>query len=818
MIVSRRTLAFLFVLLASLATGGGLSAQRPVITIGTVADGPQSSTSRRAGELVEREISQILRSEYEVRFPDDKKLVGNWTPESVRDHIDSLIADPDVDHVIALGVLSSNEAAARKAPPKPLLSMYVLFPEIQDLPYVERQRVRPGAGPTTVYHVSGEPNISYTAAGTEIRDEIRMFQRITPFKRVTLLAMEAFVSSIPRLEQKVDDAATDLDLEIAVVEVGESLEAALAEISSRTEAVYVTPLLHLTEAQFQRLTDFLIERRLPSFSLRGRYEVELGLLAGLQLEEEFDRVARRTALNLHRILMGERPEDIPVDFDKRQRLTINMAVARQIQVYPSWALLTDAELINQSRETAGRRLSLATVVREAEQANLDLAAADRTVSAGRQLVRESKAPLKPQIEISGLQAFIDKDRAQSSFGSVGQSQTSGSAAVSQIIYSEPTRAGYDIEQELQATRELDRAELRLDVILEAAQSYLDVLSTKTGERIQRENLELTRQNLERAQSRVELGAAGPGEALRWETQIANNRRDLIDVNASRNLSEIALNRVLNRPSEEPFLTEEVGLDDAELTTSYEQLRPYLDSLPAGRIFRNFMTQEAFEASPELARLDAAIRAQERSLLASKRIFYLPTVAAQADVRGFKNAGAGSMPPELPDIPGFSFTRTNNLDWTIGLSASLPIFNGGGLRAQRARAEIEIDEITVQREAVRQRIEQRTRSALHRAGASWAGIDLSREAARASAANLDIVADAYAEGTVDIIRLLDAQNQALVADLVAATAVYQFLQDLMEMQRASGRFDYFRSPDDAQAFLDRMDAFYQQAGFPVRKQN
>ena len=138
-----------------------------------------------------------------------------------------------------------------------------------------------------------------------------------------------------------------------------------------------------------------------------------------------------------------------------------------------------------------------------------------------------------------------------------------------------------------------------------------------------------------------------------------------------------------------------------------------------------------------------------------------------------------------------------------------------MRRRAPRSEIELDELTIQREATQQRIEQRIRSILHQAGASFAAIRLSRDAAEAAHKNLDLVTDSYSQGVVDIITLLDAQNQALVAELVAANSIFDYLIDLMSVQRAVGKFDYYRSPEDRQDFLDRLDAFFRDNGFEIR---
>lgn len=789
-------------------------AQRRALTIGITIDGPWERNDEVRKEM-ETEIVAVLKSEWDVSFPESKRLEGDWTAESVKENIDRLIADPEVDVVLALGILGSNDAARRR-PPKLILAPYVLYPDVQGSPYVERTAVQPGVGRPRRFHVSGVENLSYTAVGTDFLRDVTAFRKVVPFTNITILTLRAALEGVPELRGYFARVLAPLKLDVTIVDVGGSLDEALARIPDGAEAVYVAPMLQLPPGEFERLTRALIDRKLPSFSLWGRSEVERGLLASLALARDFQRIARRTALNLHRVMLGESAADLPVDFDQSERLAINMATARAIGVYPTWAVLTEAELLNQPRESAARTVSLASAVREAERVNLDLAAADRTLSAGLQQIEEARGVLRPQVDASGRQVMIDKDRAKASFGSMGRFQTAGSLDVTQIIYSEQARANLDVERQLQDSRTEDRAQLRLDVVLEAAQNYLNVLRTKTAERIQRENLELTRQNLERARSRLELGASGPGEVYRWEAEIANNRKDVIASSAQRNQAEIALNRVLNRPSEESFLTADADLTDPELGLNYEALRPYINNPEGFRIFRTFVSGRAIDAAPELRQLDAAIHAQERVLLARKRVFYTPTVAVQGSMTGFKNAGAGASPPMLPEEVGFQFPLPNNLDWSLAVNASLPLFSGGTMRAERAQAEIELDELTVRREAARLRVEQRIRSALHEAMSSWAAIDLSRDAATAAKNNLDLVQDAYSEGVVDIIRLLDAQNQALVADLLAANAVYDFLLDLMSVQRAVGEFGYFRSPEDREKFLSGMRQYFKEEGYEPRE--
>ncbi|HMB70160.1 MAG TPA: TolC family protein, partial [bacterium] len=127
-------------------------------------------------------------------------------------------------------------------------------------------------------------------------------------------------------------------------------------------------------------------------------------------------------------------------------------------------------------------------------------------------------------------------------------------------------------------------------------------------------------------------------------------------------------------------------------------------------------------------------------------------------------------------------------------------------SERRRAAETLRELRLRRAALEDRIEQRLRSAMHRAGASYAAIDLTQEAADAAGRNLELVTDAYSEGVVSILELIDAQNAALVSDQRAANAVYDFLIDYVEVERAAGFLTCLKEGGEMTDFAERLDAF------------
>jgi ABC-type uncharacterized transport system substrate-binding protein len=543
----------------------------PSVTIGIVTDGsyPRHPNLTR---MVRDEIVRLVSIDIETRVPADKTAEGDWTVSGINAAIDRLLSDSEVDLVVTLGPIASHLVAQRRDLAKPVVASLIIDADAQGLP-------RQGPG-------TGVSNLHYLVAvhGERI---MPAFREIVSFNRVALLFNEAFLDVMPALSARVRTATADLNIDPVVVPVGADVGAALTGIPSDVEAVFVLPLMQFTDDEFARLATGLIQRQLPSFSWFGQAEVQAGILATRTPDTFTLQLARRIAISIQRIVGGEDAATIPVAFAAQERLAINIATARAIGAYPTWKLLTEADLIadDMRSQGRGRQLSLEQAIREAVGANLDLAARDRAVAAGAGNVNLAKSILLPQVDVSADWSVIDPDRAEASLGLLPQRELSGSANFSQVLFAEPTWANYSAQRSVQESRVHDRETLRMDIALDAAVAYLNVLRAKTLERIERDNLVLTRANLETAELRVSVGAATLSEVYRWETQIAGNRQAVIDAAAQRELTEMELNRILHRPLEEAFETVETELDETLVLSNHERLYPYINNPWSFDVFR-----------------------------------------------------------------------------------------------------------------------------------------------------------------------------------------------------------------------------------------
>lgn len=765
----------------------GFGRVRRPVSIGIVSDGPIERDDLRP--VLRQEIQALLQSAYQVSFPDAWNLEGDWTVSGVQQQIERALSADGLDIVLTVGLMSSTSIARRGPLPKPVIAVTIIDREVMGIPEMD------GA--------SGVKNLAYITTPAPLRRDLDAFRSLGPFTKVAILAAQQMLESVPEIPANALKSVEGLGLEISLIPVGASVDDALAALPPDVEAVYVAPLLTLPEAEFDKLAQGLIARKLPSFSLRGVPEVERGLLATLHPAADHVRLARRVALYIQRIVGGEAPETLPVHFPEGEQLTLNMATARAIGFYPTYNTLGDAILLNEDAQESARELTLRGAVEAALTANLDLAVKARAVTGGVQNVASARAHLKPQLGASTTGILLDEDTATPY---QPERSWTGSVKLQQLLYDDKAFANLRISKLLQEALEHEYAGLELDITQLAAVAYFNVLRAKTFERVQKNNLQLTRTHLELAEVRQAVGTAGPGEVYRWQSELASSRIEVTQTTAQREAAEIDLNRILHLPQEERVLTREIGVDDELLLPTKDFATRYLNTPWQFALFRDFVVHEGVARAPELARIDQGIEAQQRALLAAKRAYYVPSVGLQAEVkREFAFGGAGAEPGGgLTSL--FMPPAEEDTDWSVGIQASLPLYAGGGRKAGRIQAEEKLEELRAQRQAAEEKIEERIRVAAHTAGASYANIANAQARMEAAKKNLGLVQDSYGRGKASVIDLVDAQTAALAAELAATGSVYQFFIDLLELERAMAHFGFMASTEDRAEWLGRIEDY------------
>ncbi len=747
------------------------------VQVGIVVDG-DGPFRQETIDLFTNEISELTAGEFDVRFDDTMTLDGGWSVEGIEEALRALHANPEVDVVLALGSVSSTVAARMPEHPKPTFAPMALDPDLAALPRSD------GA--------SGVANLSYLAAEVRFADDLRTFREVARFDKLAVLMDKSIHDAVPGLTDSVGELAAGLGIELVFILHEDSADDLAARIPGDIDAVMLGPLPRMDQAGTTRLIEDLVVRGLPSYSLIGATAVREGVLAAAAPDTDWMRLARRNALNVQAVLLGERADDHRVSFRLKRRLTINMETAGRLGISPRFDVLATATLLNEDAAPEDRRWSLSAVAKEALKANPDLRVgmAGLAVDAEREVAARSR--LRPQVGASLGVTQLNDDSPSVRAGQAGERTSTAQLQLGQVLYSEAARAAVEVEHHRQQARVAAQRALELDVVQSATTGFLRVLKAQTAVDIRRRALELARTNLDLARDRVRLGTSSASDVYRWESETASARRALLATRASREQAMDGLNRRLNRPIEERFSTEPASLADPSLLVSRSNLLSLIDNQRAADAMGTIFLAEGLANAPELRMIAASVAAAERQVRSSRRSRWSPELNLSGQV--------GRVLGEHGRAIGSAEGRN---DWQVTLNLSLPLYLGGRRQSDIDRGVATLRQLKLQRQAEQQRIEQDIRFGLHAVQASYAAIDLAARAADAARENFALIQASYSGGTMPIMGFLDARDVFLNADRAATDAVYDFLIDLMRLQRASGAFDFFLDAASMDAMAERI---------------
>ena len=727
-----------------------LFAAEPV-TIVLLQDGPAVET--QLYQAVKTEVQELLANEFSVRIVSKQ---ADWTPKGVTDALNEALTEADV--IVTTGILGSASARSHPELQKPVVVPITFQADLLN------QETLPS-------------NFVYISRSNTLAEELETFRQIVPFKKLAVIGDASILSQMTVREMFQSQEKPPVFLPVT-----NDPDKALKNLGD-ADAVILLPTWRIDSSS---LIKEINQRGLPSFSISGEADVRAGALATTTDGNFIRQLSRRVALNVQQILIQGHARDIDHSLQVRTQLILNMETADQLGISLPWKLIADARLLGQPEDSPAQLIGLQEAMDEAVLSNRDLLVQKHLVESGEQAVRGAKSALLPQVVGSTRGTWIDADRARLAAGASPERSATATVAVRQSLYEEGVRSAYRVEKYLQSAREYSRDSVELDIRLDATNSYLEVLRLEAVHRIFQGNLEVTRANLHRAQDRVEAGEARKSEVYRWESELAQNQRDLLTVQAALDNAEKEFNRVLHRPLDQIIAIEDLLLESEPIAGIVRGLQQKLGD-PAQ--FHQLMTSyidSALETSTELNELKQSIMAQKRVVKSAKRAFYLPDVALVGEItESYSQGGAGKSFP--------AGVNNDRFDATVAVEASIPLFTGGARRANRRQAHSDFEQLQTSYEATEERVEQRVIRAMEALRSSYLGIDLAHTSHEAAFNNLRIVTDSYERGVSSVIDLIDAQNNELVTNQRRSNATYSFLMDLMELMRASNQFNFQQEP-------------------------
>lgn len=438
-------------------------------------------------------------------------------------------------------------------------------------------------------------------------------------------------------------------------------------------------------------------------------------------------------------------------------------------------------------------LELSEAMRRAVENNFDRRISRENVASARARVQRARGPVLPQVEAGVGYRRVNEDQSAVQAGFSPESETSLNLTASQMIYDDERITGLRTsDRELEAARKTDES-IRLDVAEQAGLAYVEVLSVASSLRIAEDNLRITRENLEIARIRRKVGTGGPEEVLRLESEEARQESSLWATRNRLHNATNRLNRALGEPPDRSWKLADLSLSTDVFGTSLGEIVPLAGSRESSERFRSASIEIAWARSPEAAAIGFSSEAQELRLAESRRSFLVPEVVASFEYSHVLDS----------EYTGGSLGAAEEEDsWTFLLGATLPLFEGGARFGEVREARAGLRRLGWEEARLRQRIAVEVSDSLAAMASSWQSIRFSRIAAERAERNLGIVQDKYEQGTVNIVELLDAQNNALVQRLTASIELYRFFEDLLSFQRSLSWIEPLSDPETNREIVDR----------------
>ena len=759
-----------------LSISNGFNAKKP-ITI-AVLDDVSSAEINLVRQRHLSELTTLVGGDFELTFID---FTFDWSASDYSKQLNRIYRNPNIDMVLVMGVAANQVVVKRDSFPKPTFLPFVLERELIKAPFKKIDGSNNG--------VSNKRNLSYLTYTDQFFDSLSALKKVVNFTDIAIIGDQVLFKALPN--DFLGNASVDGELSISVVEHDGVDDDLLVKIRASTDAVMIGYLPRMSDNKINRLVESLTEKGIPTFSYLEEGLVEQGLLATPLNGTVYLFTARRNALNMQAVMFGEPASQQPVVVETKAKLTINENTASRLGIAIDFQVLVDADVISFGVGQKKDQWGLIQITELALEQNLDLKgmAFDLSLQQNEQSI--AKSQWLPQLSLNGSQLSRRSDSSAVKSGFFQDEATDVSVRLEQTLYSDQQWANLTIQKIRSKAAKEQYRQAQLDTIREASLAMADVLQAQSVAAIQQESLAFSEKNLNLAEDRASTGASSSADQYRWETQVANAKSSVFESFSNVLITKQNLNRILNRDITDELDISPIDMDASMVYTAKESF-DLMDNTTTFEKVYLFGINKTFDNAPEISRLEYAIQAKQRELKVLKRQRWMPDLSLNGQLS------------ENLDSQNDLLNDTDGRDWQLTLNARIPFYQGGKIRAQQKRAELELAQLDNQLNSVKQRLAQNLRASMNSLVTSLFNLQFTREASSAASRSLSLVTDSYNKGALQVVDLLDAQNASISADLAQVQAFIAYFRSNIEMQRTVGVFEFLMSDDQKQDIKQQIE--------------
>lgn len=752
--------------------------------------------------LMEKEINNLIGDKYNVVFPVEKQItVNSMDKNEISQKMDALLNDSSVDIVIAGGLLSSYVALEKTNLSKPVFAPLIINPSKELI---------------TKNKTSGRKNLNYIVSSLDLKSEILSFEKIVKFEKLNLLIgneMEKILNQMPNF--KVEG------IDINFIKMNNDNIYEVLNKIDKSEVIALGPINELSDKNQKILLNRINNNKIPSFSIFSLENENFDTLAQFNFEKEYKKRIRATAVNISQYLDGKALADLPVYIESTEpELILNVNTIKKIELWPDWNILAEAKLINFIPDYSENSMGLKELISIALNNSPRRSVIKKELELTNLNIEKAKSKYKPRVEASATALIIDEDRAKSILTPAEQTLTAG-VTLNQVIFSEDLNMSLDILNKQKGIKEEELKKLELDLILEVSEAYISILKVETYAKMQKNNLDLTKMNLEIAKERKNAGISGMTDIYRLESELSQNISSFVETILNIELAKTNLKRIINYDLNVPLEISNIDFNNKDYLTSNKELLDFITNQNNSNILVEFMHDLAIKKSSDLKNIDYGINIQERLIKNTKNKKFMPTVALKADysINNIIAEGAGTSFPDYKSIIGSisdpntqkglssivgAFGNPDEFNWSVGIGFRLPIYSGGELKLDKKISENEIETLELKRNTVEKLLEQQIRANISKITSEYSKIKNAEVSLNSATKALNIVKDSYSKGITSIFDLISVQNSAFSAEQYKVTSTYNLIIEVMRAERTIGDFYILKDNYEKEKFVEAIN--------------
>lgn len=418
----------------------------------------------------------------------------------------------------------------------------------------------------------------------------------------------------------------------------------------------------------------------------------------------------------------------------------------------------------QTAPPSKRRLTLNEAIQIALQRQPDLASARAQASAADQQHRQAKAAYLPTVTLG----LTTNDSYSSNTGNGAQGNSGLGSGISSVTATR--QADVVVSYKLldsgqraateQAARAGSRAatltaeEQRQATIANAATSYFELLRQTALVGVQEANVKRTQATLDLTKAQVNEGVQAKRDVYQAQADFETAKVELLTAQNNLEISRAQLKQALGIDGEGEIEASENPTGTVVSTDASKPLAALL--------------QEAYESRPDVRRARQNVEQQKANVRLAKA----------------NNGITLSLDTNLSSV----FWQNQSNSRAVGLTASLPLFNGGANRAAIRQAEENQRAVEAQLASAKLAARLDVETAYRTLQTAQAAIPAARAAQEAAQINYDAASESLKEGIGTIVDVITAQSQLVEAQTNYVQALYTLYSADTALQRATGHAD------------------------------